>query len=78
MQFAKMRMESNKNRGTFRQLRIAMGGLTYKLIYLYYHIESIKSDLEVCVPLSLSITPSMTVSQLQADQQLINGGENGA
>ena len=46
-----MRTESNHARGTFRQLRIALlGGLTYRLLSLYYQIESIKADLEVCTP----------------------------
>jgi len=47
-QFAMMRTESNHARGIFRQLRIAfVGGLTYRLLSLYYQVESIKSDLEL-------------------------------
>jgi len=53
-----MRTESNHARGTFHQLRIALlGGLTCKLLSLYYQIESIKSELEVCTAVSPSITP---------------------
>ena len=58
-----MRTESNQARGTFQQLRVALlGGLTCKLLSLYYQIESIKSELEVCTPVSSSITPPLTVS----------------
>ena len=54
-----MRTESNHARGAFQQLRIALvGGLTCKLLSLYNQIETIKFDLEVCTPVSLSITPS--------------------
>ena len=43
-----MRTESNLSRGIFQQLHIALlGGLTYKLLSLYYQIEAIKSELEV-------------------------------
>ena len=73
-----MRTESNHARGTFQQLRIALvGGLTCKLLSLYYQIESIKSDLEVCTSVSLSITPSLTVAQLEVDKQQIST-ESGA
>ena len=69
-----MRTESNHARGTFQQLRITLGGLTCKLLSLYYQIESIKSELEVCTPVSLSITPSPTMSQLEVDKQQLNIG----
>ena len=73
-----MRTESNHARGTFRQLRITiMGGLTCKLLSLYYQIESIKSELEVCTPVSLSITPLLTASQLEVDKQQLNMGSGG-
>ena len=43
-----MRTESNLSRGVFQQLHIALlGGLTCKLLSLYYQIEDIKSELEV-------------------------------
>ena len=43
-----MRMESNRARGIFRQLRLAiLRGLAYKLYSLYTQIEDIKSELEV-------------------------------
>ena len=72
-----MRTESNHARGTFRQLRIALlGGLTYRLLSLYYQIESIKpeADLEVCTPVSrcLYLTPPLTVAQLEVDKQRLN------
>ena len=77
--FAMMRTESNHARGTFQQLRITLtGGLTCKLLSLYYQIESIKSELEVCTPVSMSITPSLTVTQLEVDQQQLNMGSAGA
>jgi hypothetical protein len=70
-----MRTESNHARGTFQQLRITLlGGLTCKLLSLYYQIESIKSELEVCTPVSLSITPSLTMTQLEVDKQQLNIG----
>ena len=48
-QFAMMRVESNRAPGIFNQLRVALlHGLTYKLFSLYYKIEAIKSELEVC------------------------------
>jgi len=48
-QFAMIRIESNRAPGTFNQLRVALlHGLTYKLLSLYYQIEAIKSELEVC------------------------------
>ena len=72
-------MESNHARGTFQQLRLTlMGGLTCKLLSLYYQIESIKSELEVCAPASLSITPSLTVTQLEVDKQQLNMGSGTA
>jgi len=44
-----MRVESNRAPGTLNQLRVALlHGLTYKLFSLYYQIEAIKSELEVC------------------------------
>lgn len=68
-----MRTESNHARGTFQQLRVALlGGLTCKLLSLYYQVESIKSELEVCTPVSLSTTPSLTLSQLEVDKQQLN------
>ena len=68
-----MRTESNHARGTFQQLRIALvGGLTCKLLSLYNQIETIKFDLEVCTPVSLSIAPSLTVTQLEVDKQQLN------
>ena len=68
-----MRTDSNHARGTFQQLRIALlGGLTCKLLSLYYQVKSIKSDLEVCTPVSLSTTPSLTLSQLEVDKQRLN------
>jgi len=46
-----MRVESNRAPGTLNQLRVALlHGLTYKLLSLYYQIEAIKSELEVCRP----------------------------
>ena len=70
-----MRTESNHSRGTFQQLRITlMGGLACKLLSLYYQIDSIKSELEVCTPVSLPITPSLTVTQLEVDKQQLNMG----
>jgi len=43
-----MRLESNHSRGIFQQLYIALlGGLTCKLLSLYYRIEAVKSGLEV-------------------------------
>ena len=57
-----MRTESNHARGTFRQLHIALlGGLTYRLFSLYYQIESIKADLEVCTPVSRCLSHHTTV-----------------
>ena len=70
-----MRTESNHARGTFQQLHIALlGGLTYRLLFLYYQIESIKADLEVCTPVSrcLYLTPPLTVAQLEVDKQWLN------
>ena len=68
-----MRTDSNHARGTFRQLRIALlGGLTWKLLSLYCQVESIKSELEVCTPVSSSTTPSLTLSQLEVDKQQLN------
>ena len=68
-----MRMESNHARGTFQQLRIALlGGLTCKLLSLYYQVESIKSELEVCTPVLTSTTPSLTLSQLEVDKQRLD------
>ena len=73
-----MRTESNHAPGTFQQLRIALlGGLTCKLLSLYYQIESIKSELEVCTPVSLFVTPLLTVSQLEVDKQQLDT-ESGA
>ena len=70
-----MRTESNHARGTFLQRRIALvGGLTRKLLSLYYQVES---DLEVCTSVSLSITPSLIVAQLEVDKQQLNT-ESGA
>jgi hypothetical protein len=63
-----MRMESNHARGTL------MDGLTCKLLSLYYQIEFIKSELEVCTLVSLPITPSLTVTQLEVDKQQLNMG----
>lgn len=43
-----MRTESNHSRGILQQLHIALlGGLTCKLLSLYYQIEAFKSELEV-------------------------------
>jgi hypothetical protein len=67
-----MRTESNHARGTFQQLRIALlGGLTCKLLSLYYQIESIKSELEACTPISF-VTPLLTVSQLEVNKQQLD------
>ena len=44
-----MRIESNRTRGTFQQLRLVLlHGLTCKLYSLYDRIEDIKAKLEVC------------------------------
>jgi hypothetical protein len=70
-----MRTESNHARGTFQQLRLTlMGGLICKLLSLYYQIEFIKSELEVYTLVSLPITPSLTVTQLEVDKQQLNMG----
>src|SRR6266851_4150632 len=46
---ARMRMETNRARGTFQQLRLAtQRRLTWRLYSLYYRIETLKSRLEVC------------------------------
>jgi hypothetical protein len=47
-EFAAMRMKSNRGRGIFQQLRLALRcGLTYKLYTLRCQIEDIKAKLEV-------------------------------
>jgi len=44
-----MRIESHHARGISQQLCLALlRGLTYGLYSLYYRIEAIKSQLEVC------------------------------
>ena len=68
-----MRLESNRARGTFNQLRIALlHGLTCKLFSLYYQIEVIRSELEVRFTPSLSILQPMTVYQVAIDKQQLN------
>jgi len=52
-----------------------MHGLTFKLYSLYYRIEAIKSELEVCLTLTLFIMQSMTVSQVEIDKQQLNNVE---
>ncbi|KAI9448654.1 hypothetical protein F5148DRAFT_1250879, partial [Russula earlei] len=48
-QLVTMRIQSNRARGTFQQLRLAIWhGLTYRLFVLYTRIEVIRSGLEVC------------------------------
>ncbi|KAI0286089.1 hypothetical protein BGY98DRAFT_1183097 [Russula aff. rugulosa BPL654] len=49
-QLAAMRLQSNRARGPFQQLRLAIQrGLTCRLYVLYYRIESIKSKLELAI-----------------------------
>jgi hypothetical protein len=69
-----MRVESNHARGTFQQLRLALlCGLTCRLYSLYYRIEAIKSEIEVCCTAPLPIYPvSMTASQLAVDERLLS------
>ena len=44
-----MRVESHRARGVSQQLRLALlRGLTCRLYFLYYRIEAVKSELEVC------------------------------
>jgi hypothetical protein len=48
-----MRVESNRTRGTFPQLRLALlRGLTCRLCSLYYKIEAVRSDIEVILLVS--------------------------
>jgi len=71
-----MRLESNHAQGTFNQLRVALlHGLTFKLYSLYHRIEAIKSELEVCFTLTLFTMQSMTVSQVEIDDQQLNSVE---
>ena len=65
-----MRTESNLARGIFPQLRVALHGLTWKLLSLYYEIEAIKLELEVrYVILSFVFHVIDYLSQLQVDKQ---------
>jgi len=67
-----MRTESNLARGIFPQLHVALHGLTWKLLSLYYEIEAIKLELEVryvIAPLVYHVIDYL--SQLQVDKQLL-------
>ena len=71
-----MRMESHDAQGGFNQLRVALEhGLTCKLYSLSCQIEAIKSQLQVRFTLSLFIMQSMTVSQVEIDNQQLNNVE---
>jgi hypothetical protein len=54
----------------FQQLRLTIQrGLAYRLYSLYRQIKAIKSRLEVCRITFLTITQSITASQLAVDER---------
>ena len=69
-------MESHRAQGTLNQLRVALlHGLTFKLFSLYYQIEAIKSELEVCFTLSFFIVQSVMMSQVELDKHQLHNVE---